>query len=233
METENLLKMTEIDKRFPGVHALKKVSFQLKTGEVHALLGENGAGKSTLMNILGGVFPADSGRIEIKGKPVSIEKVSDAQKHGVAVIHQELVLVPHMTIAENVFMGREPKTRWGTVDTAFMEREAERMIRRVGLELPACTIVGSLSVAQQQMVEIAKALSLKANILVMDEPTSSLTEKEVQVLFQIVNRLKKEGVGIIYISHRMSELFEITDRITVMRDGMYDRNKAYERDRYG
>ena len=225
METENLLKMTEIDKRFPGVHALKKVSFQLKTGEVHALLGENGAGKSTLMNILGGVFPADSGRIEIKGKPVSIEKVSDAQKHGVAVIHQELVLVPHMTIAENVFMGREPKTRWGTVDTAFMEREAERMIRRVGLELPACTIVGSLSVAQQQMVEIAKALSLKANILVMDEPTSSLTEKEVQVLFQIVNRLKKEGVGIIYISHRMSELFEITDRITVMRDGMYIETK--------
>lgn len=225
METEILLKMTEIDKRFPGVHALKKVSFQLKTGEVHALLGENGAGKSTLMNILGGVFPADSGRIEIKGKPVSIEKVSDAQKHGVAVIHQELVLVPHMTIAENVFMGREPKTSWGTVDTAFMEREAQRMIRRVGLELPACTIVGSLSVAQQQMVEIAKALSLKANILVMDEPTSSLTEKEVQVLFQIVKRLKREGVGIIYISHRMSELFEITDRITVMRDGMYIETK--------
>lgn len=221
MDTEYLLKMNHIDKRFPGVHALKDVSFELKPGEVHALLGENGAGKSTLINVLGGVFPPSSGTIEIEGKPVKINSVMDSQKHKVAVIHQELVLVPYMTIAENVFMGREPVTSLGLTDTKVMNGMAREMIGKVGLHVPPDTCVGMLSVAQQQMVEIAKALSLNARILVMDEPTSSLTDNEVNILFDIIRKLKKEGVGIVYISHRISELFEITDRITVMRDGNY------------
>ena len=216
-----LLQVKGVHKQFPGVYALNNVSLELLSGEVHALLGENGAGKSTLINVLGGVHRADSGEIFIDGEKVEIDGVSDSQAKGIGVIHQELVLVPYMTIAENIYLGREPRNSLGTVDKKAMNLAARQLIRSVGLEMPVTTEVRRLSVAQQQMVEIAKALSLNARILVMDEPTSSLTTKEVDILFDVIRRLKADGVGIIYISHRMAELFEITDRITVMRDGQY------------
>lgn len=215
-----LLKAEHINKKFPGVHALKDVSLELLRGEVHALLGENGAGKSTLINVLGGVFPPNDGEIWIEGKRAAIKNISDAQREGIAVIHQELVLVPYMTIAENIYMGREPGSGF-VVDRAKMNRDAATVMKKVGLHKDPATPVRELSIAQQQMVEIAKALSLDARILIMDEPTSSLTENEVNILFSIIRKLKTEGVGIIYVSHRMSELFEITDRVTVMRDGAY------------
>ncbi len=220
-DTPPLLRIKGVHKQFPGVYALNNVSLELLSGEVHALLGENGAGKSTLINVLGGVHRADSGEIFIDGEKVEIEGVSGSQAKGIGVIHQELVLVPHMTIAENIYLGREPRNSLGTVDKKAMNLSARQLIRSVGLEMPVTTEVRRLSVAQQQMVEIAKALSLNARILVMDEPTSSLTTKEVDILFEVIRRLKADGVGIIYISHRMAELFEITDRITVMRDGQY------------
>ncbi|WRS28966.1 sugar ABC transporter ATP-binding protein [Oscillospiraceae bacterium MB08-C2-2] len=216
-----LLEMRGIHKRFPGVYALNNVDLTLRAGEVHALLGENGAGKSTLINVLGGVYRADEGSISIGGEPVTINGVLDSQRSGVAIIHQELVLVPHMTIAENIFLGREPISSMGTIHKKKMLEDAQAIIESVGLHMKAKTLVRKLSVAQQQMVEIAKALSMNARILVMDEPTSSLTSTEVEILFKTIRRLKANGVGIIYVSHRMSELFEITDRITILRDGQY------------
>lgn len=221
MRDELVLEMREIDKIFPGVHALKKVNFELRKGEVHALLGENGAGKSTLINVLGGVYPIDGGQILIDGQPVVIRQIKDAQQLGIAIIHQELVLVPHMTVAENIFMGREPRTKLGTVDKKKMFRDAQWAIDAVGLCCSATDLVCKLSVAQQQLVEIAKALSYNAKIVVMDEPTSSLMTREVDILFDTIRKLRAKGVSIIYISHRMSEFFEIADRITVMRDGEY------------
>lgn len=221
MRDELVLEMREIDKIFPGVHALKKVNFELRKGEVHALLGENGAGKSTLINVLGGVYPIDGGQILIDGQPVVIRQIKDAQQLGIAIIHQELVLVPHMTVAENIFMGREPRTKLGTVDKKKMFRDAQEAIDAVGLCCSATDLVCKLSVAQQQLVEIAKALSYNAKIVVMDEPTSSLMTREVDILFDTIRKLRAKGVSIIYISHRMSEFFEIADRITVMRDGEY------------
>ena len=221
MRDELVLEMREIDKIFPGVHALKKVNFELRKGEVHALLGENGAGKSTLINVLGGVYPIDGGQILIDGQPVVISPIKEAQQLGIAIIHQELVLVPHMTVAENIFMGREPRTKLGTVDKKKMFRDAQEAIDAVGLCCSATDLVCKLSVAQQQLVEIAKALSYNAKIVVMDEPTSSLMTREVDILFDTIRKLRAKGVSIIYISHRMSEFFEIADRITVMRDGEY------------
>lgn len=221
MKENFVLEMKEIDKFFPGVHALKKVDFQLKKGEVHALLGENGAGKSTLINVLGGVHPIDGGEIHINGELVRIQNVKDAQSHGIAIIHQELVLVPYMSIAENIFLGREPKTKFGSVDRRKMTEDAQKVIETVGLRCSADQKVGVLGIAQQQLVEIAKALSSNAQIIVMDEPTSSLMTKEVELLFDTIKRLRDKGVSIIYISHRMSEFFEIADRITIMRDGEY------------
>ncbi len=221
MPEELLLEMKNIRKTFPGVVALNNIDFQLKAGEVHGMLGENGAGKSTLINVLGGIHKPDKGEILINGKGTSIARVADAQKSGIAIIHQELVLAPYMTVAENVFLGREIKDKFKLVNKKAMERATESILEIVGLTLPSSTPVRRLSVAQQQMVEIAKALSLNADILVMDEPTSSLTEIEVNHLFKIIKNLKKKNVGIIYISHKIKELFEITDRITVIRDGSY------------
>ncbi len=226
MSEAELLQVKGVHKKFPGVYALNNAALDLRAGEVHAILGENGAGKSTLINVLGGVFPADAGEIYINGARTQINGVNDSQDKGIAVIHQELVLVPYMTIAENIFLGREPKTNIGTVDTRRMNREAKTLIESVGLSMRPTTQVRRLSVAQQQMVEIAKALSLNARILIMDEPTSSLTSKEVAILFDTIRRLKTAGVGIIYVSHRMAELFEITDRVTVMRDGQYIATKV-------
>lgn len=221
MAEMTLLEMKNIRKTFPGVVALDNINFELLEGEIHGMLGENGAGKSTLINILGGIYIPDQGEIRIHGQKAAIAGVSDAQENGIAIIHQELVLVPYMSIAENVFLGREIRNKAGMVDKHEMERQTQEILDSVGLTVLPYMPVRKLSVAQQQMVEIAKALSMNARILVMDEPSSSLTEPEVEQMFTIMKKLKAEGVGIIYISHKMKELFEITDRITVIRDGTY------------
>ena len=218
--SEYILEMKNISKSFPGVKALQNVDFQLRAGEVHALLGENGAGKSTLIKVLGGIYRAEEGEIIIDGEPVSIRDVSDARSHGISIIHQELVLVPHMTVAENIYLGRELTGPFG-VDRARMHREAQAMLDRFGLGIDAWDLVANLSIARQQMVEIVKAISFNCRILVMDEPTSSISDREVSALFDIMRNLTKQGVGIVYISHKMSELDEVCDRVTVLRDGMY------------
>lgn len=213
--------MNHIRKEFPGVLALKDVSLQLRAGEVHALLGENGAGKSTLIKILGGIYTRDEGEIVIDGNIVTINSVHDAQKYGISVIHQELVLVPHMTVAENIYLGREPKKSGRFVDFKKMNEDAKSLLDSFELDIRPDEEISELTIAQQQMVEIIKALSFNAKILVMDEPTSSLSEKDVDFLFDNIRKLKKAKVGIIYISHRMSELKQIADKITVIRDGEY------------
>lgn len=216
-----LLQMTGIDKSFPGVHALQNVQFDLRRGEVHALLGENGAGKSTLIKILGGIYQKDKGEILVNGEKVTINSVEDARKAGVSIIHQELVLVPWLSIAENMFLGREPINKLGLVDYGKMNSEAKKYLVDFGLDLDPLTPIAKLNIAQQQMVEIVKAISFSSNIVVMDEPTSSLSDKEAEALFESIRKLKARGVGIIYISHRMNELDIVADRVTVLRDGQY------------
>ncbi|MEM1484032.1 sugar ABC transporter ATP-binding protein [Oscillospiraceae bacterium PP1C4] len=212
--------MKDIHKRFPGVYALKNVNFELAAGEVHALLGENGAGKSTLIKVLGGIYSIDQGEIYIQGQKVSINSVNDAQANGISIIHQELVLVPYMTVAENIFLGRE-SLKGGFVDYIKMENEAQELLDAYEMHIDATAQIRTLTIAQQQMVEIVKAVSFHSKILVMDEPTSSLSDKEVMFMFSTIRTLKAKGVGIIYISHKMSELQQICDRVTVMRDGEY------------
>ena len=218
--SEYLLEMKGISKSFPGVKALQNVEFQLKAGEIHALLGENGAGKSTLIKVLGGIYIAEEGEILIDGKPVVIDGVHAARENGISIIHQELVLVPHMTVAENIFLGREPMGKLG-VDYRKMASSAQEMLDKFDLGISATDEIFDLSIAQQQMVEIVKAISFNCRILVMDEPTSSISDREVAQLFEIMRNLASQGVGIIYISHKMSELNEVCDRVTVLRDGMY------------
>ena len=218
--SENLLEMKNICKSFPGVKALQNVDFQLKPGEIHALLGENGAGKSTLIKVLGGIYHPEEGQIFIDGKEVAITDVNSARDNGISIIHQELVLVPYMTVAENIFLGREPKGKFG-VDFAQMRKRAQEMLDQFDLGIDADTLVANLSIAQQQMVEIVKAISFNCRILVMDEPTSSISDKEISALFEIMRNLARQNVGIIYISHKMSELNEVCDRVTVLRDGTY------------
>ena len=215
------LQMRGVEKRFPGVHALKGVSLSVDAGEVVALLGENGAGKSTLMKVLGGVHQPDSGEVLIDGEPVGIRSVSDATRYGVAFIHQELNVLDNLDVAANVFLGREP-LRGGPlrlVDNRRMREETRRHLARLGLEIEPDTPLSRLSIAQQQMVEIAKALSQDARILIMDEPTSSLTLSETARLLGVVKELRAQGVGVIYISHRLGEVKEIADRAVVLRDG--------------
>ena len=214
-----LLKMSGITKSFTGVVVLNKVDFELEAGEVHALLGENGAGKSTLIKILGGIYEKDGGTIEIEGRPVEIRQVEDARKNGISIIHQELMMVPDLSVAENIFLGRY-KVKRGWVDKAEQNAIAQRLLDQYNMRIDATTLVRKLTIAQQQMVEIIRAVSFGVKILVMDEPTSSLSEEEVEIMFDIVRRLKAEGIGIIYISHRMSELDIIADRVTVLRDGV-------------
>lgn len=216
-----LLQMKGIHKRFPGVHALKGINLDLRAGEVHALLGENGAGKSTLIKVLGGIYHKDEGEIFIDGKSYDIDSVEMARAAGVSIIHQELVLVPWLSIKENIFLGREPKGKLGMVDYDAMYRETKRYLSDFGLDLDPNAPIAELTIAQQQMVEIVKAISFSSRIVVMDEPTSSLSDKETENLFANVRKLTARGIGIIYISHRMSELEEIADRVTVMRDGEY------------
>src|SRR5688572_9052243 len=219
----NLLTMRGITKRFPGVVALKDVALELRAGEVLALMGENGAGKSTLMKILGGAYPPDEGELLIDGQSVVLKGISDAKKRGIALIHQELMLVPQLSIADNIFLGNE-RRRWGVLnrlDRSEMNRQASALLARVGLKLPPTTLVSELTAGQMQMVEISKALALNARLIIMDEPTSSLTAGESEHLFKIIRQLRSEGIGIVYISHRMEEVLELSDRITVPRDGSY------------
>lgn len=217
MET-NLLEMKNIHKRFPGVYALKGVALTLKKGEVMALVGENGAGKSTVVNVLGGIYPKDEGEILINGEDAHISGILAAREKGISIIHQELVLVPYLTVAENIFLNREP-VKGGLVDFDRIYTEAQKFIDELGLGVRATDRVSALTVAQQQMVEIVKAISFRARIIAMDEPTSSLSDKEIDALFKSIRTLKSRGIGIIYISHRLSELNQIADRITVFRDG--------------
>lgn len=214
-----LVSMQGIEKRFPGVHALKNVRFDVKAGEVHALMGENGAGKSTLMKILSGVYSRDGGSIEVDGKPVDFDGPRAAQNAGVGIIHQELSLMSHLTAAQNIFIGREPRQSFGRLDEAALNRQATEIFAQMNLDLDPRTPVHTLTIAKQQMVEIAKALSYNSHILVMDEPTAALNDVEIADLFKIIRKLRDKGVGIIYISHKMDELKQIADRVTVMRDG--------------
>jgi len=221
MDEQTILKAQGIKKYFPGVKALDGVDFELKRGEVHAILGENGAGKSTLIKILTGVYSADEGTLYIKGNQVKMNSVKDAIRHHIAAIHQELCLVPHISAARNIYLGRELRNRMGFMNDGKMDAETQALFDSLGMHIDAQEVVAKHSIAQQQLIEIAKALSLDAEILLMDEPTSSLTETEVVKLFDTIRRLKKSGTSVIYISHRMEELFEISDRVTVLRDGQY------------
>lgn len=214
-----LVEMIGIEKRFPGVHALKNARFELLVGEVHALMGENGAGKSTLMKILSGVYTRDAGNIKVNGKLVEFDGPRSAQNYGVGIIHQELSLMNDLSAAQNIFIGREPRLSFGRLDEAALNRNAVDIFNSMNLNINPKAIVGSLTIAKQQIVEIAKALSYRSKVLVMDEPTAALNDAEIDQLFLIINRLKEEGVGIIYISHKMDELKRIADRVTVMRDG--------------
>lgn len=214
--------MEGIEKRFPGVHALNQCRFELRSGEVHALVGENGAGKSTLMKILGGIYHKDAGSIYLEGQEVEIQNPRMAQELGISIIHQELNLMPHLTVAQNIFIGREPRSNIPfIVDDRITNQHAERLFKMLNLQLDPVAKVADLTVAKQQMVEIAKALSFNAKILVMDEPTAALTETEIDELFRIIRQLREKGVGIVHISHRLEELKQISDRVTVMRDGKY------------
>ncbi|MEM9635766.1 MAG: sugar ABC transporter ATP-binding protein, partial [Pseudomonadota bacterium] len=213
--------MTGIEKRFPGVHALKNVQFELESGEVHALMGENGAGKSTLMKILAGIYQRDGGDLQVNGRSVTIDSPRAAQDLGIGIIHQELSLMNDLTAAQNIFIGREPRKRFGRLDEAALNAKAAEIFASMNLNLDPKANVGSLTIAKQQMVEIAKALSYDSRVLIMDEPTAALNDAEIAELFVIINRLKSEGVGIVYISHKMDELKRISDRVTVMRDGEY------------
>jgi len=219
---ENLVLMQGIDKSFPGVHALDHCQFELRAGEVHALVGENGAGKSTMMKILAGIYAKDSGEIRYRGKPVEIPSPKAAQDLGISMIHQELNLMNHLTVAQNIFIGREPRKGvrfW--LDEKKINEQTEQLFERMHLKLDPRTRVADLTVAKQQMVEIAKALSFNSEVLVMDEPTAALTDSEIEDLFRFIRKLRAEGVGVVYISHRLEELKQISDRITVMRDGRY------------
>lgn len=218
---QKVLEMKNISKSFGGTHALNGIDFELELGEVHALLGENGAGKSTLIKVLGGIHQPDSGTILINGTEVKMQNVHAAQAAGIGIIHQEIVLVPYLSVSENIFLGRELTNKFGLKDTNSMNEQARKMVQALGLEIDVTKPVGQLSIAQQQMVEIVKAISFNVRILVMDEPTSSLSDDEVEKLFATIERLKKNNVSIIYISHRMEELFRISDRVTVIRDGTY------------
>jgi len=212
------LELSGISKSFPGVQALREVSLRLERGEVVALLGENGAGKSTLMKILAGLHAPDAGEIRLDGVTVSIPAPADAISRGVSLIHQELNLAPNLSVAANLFLGREPR-RFGFIDEAAIASRSRELLVRVGLEIPPSALVEGLSLAQQQLIEIAKALSTEARLLVMDEPTSSLTESEARRLFEVVAELRASGVGIVYITHRLHEVEELADRAVVLRDG--------------
>ena len=217
---EVILQMKDIEKRFAGVHALKGVQFELRAGEVHALMGENGAGKSTMIKVLCGIHKRDGGEIVYFGEPVHFNGIADSQKVGISVIHQELNMMNHLTVAQNIFIGREPR-KGPFIDDAKMVEDARALFAKIGVKIDPTVQLGTLTVGKQQMVEIVKAVSHDCKLLVLDEPTAALTQPEVEELFKIMNDLKAKGIGMIYISHRMDEITRISDRVTVMRDGEY------------
>ncbi|MFL6698503.1 MAG: sugar ABC transporter ATP-binding protein [Vitreoscilla sp.] len=221
-----LLSLSGVTKRFFNVVALEGVSFDVRRGEVHAVCGENGAGKSTLMKVMSGVYVPDEGTLSLDGESLCFTSPREAQERGIAMIHQELNLVPHLSVAENIYLGREPLRGW-LVDRRKLRADAQSCLDRLGVTVSPDTLVSGLSVAQQQMVEIAKALSMQARILIMDEPTSSLTDVETTQLFRVIHELKRAGAGIVYISHRLDELEGLVDRVTVLRDGRYISTKAF------
>lgn len=215
-----MLRMKGIDKSFPGVHALDHVDLEVKSGEVHALMGENGAGKSTLMKILTGIYSKDSGTIEFEGKEMEFTTPKEAQDTGIAIVHQELNMMNHLTVAQNIFIGRE-MMKGGLIDDSQMNREAKKLFDRLNIDINPAETMGNLTVGRQQMCEIAKAISREVKLIVFDEPSAALTEAEIEELFKIIRDLRAKGLGIVYISHRMDEIKVITDRVTVMRDGSY------------
>lgn len=215
-----ILKMSGIQKYFSGVHALKGVDFELRAGEVHALMGENGAGKSTLIKVLCGIHKRDGGNVEYFSQPVNFANIAESQAAGISVIHQELNMMNHLTVAQNIFIGREPMNG-PFIDDKKMIKDAKALFERIGVNIDPSALLGSLTVGKQQMVEIAKAVSHDCKLLVLDEPTAALTQPEVEELFKIMNDLKAKDIGMIYISHRMDEINRISDRVTVMRDGEY------------
>lgn len=215
-----ILEMKGIQKFFSGVHALNAVDFELRAGEVHALMGENGAGKSTLIKVLCGIHKPDAGSIRYFGKDVCFSSIAESQAAGISVIHQELNMMNHLTVAQNIYIGREPK-KGVMIDDAKMERDAKELFEKIGVNIDPSVKLGTLTVGKQQMVEIAKAVSHECKLLVLDEPTAALTQPEVEELFAIMNDLRKKGIGMIYISHRMDEINRISDRVSVMRDGEY------------
>ena len=217
---ETILKMQGIQKYFSGVHALNAVNFELKSGEVHALMGENGAGKSTLIKVLCGIHKRDGGSIELFGEEVNFDNIAQSQAAGISVIHQELNMMNHLTVAQNMFIGREFMNK-GFIDDKAMEQEAQALFDKMGVKIDPSVKLGDLTVGKQQMVEIAKAVSRDCKLLVLDEPTAALTLPEVEELFKIMREMKAKGIGMIYISHRMDEINRISDRVTVMRDGEY------------
>ncbi len=218
---DTILQMKGITKEFPGVRALNAVDFRIARGKTMALLGENGAGKSTLMKILTGVYSKTEGSVIYEGREVSFNSTKDSQENGIAIIHQELNLIPQLTIGENIFLGREPVNAVRKIDAKAQYKEAESLLKRLGVTEDPHTITGELSIGKQQMVEIAKALSLDAKIIIMDEPTDALTDTETENLFRVMSELKAEGRSLVYISHRLKEIFEVCDYATVLRDGEF------------
>ncbi len=218
MKSSYLLEMKQIDKNFPGVHALDHVDFRVRAGEIHALMGENGAGKSTLMKVLTGLYTKDSGEIIFDGESVSFNSPLESQKAGISTIYQEINLIPYLSVAENIFLGREPMNRSG-IDWKAVNTQAEKILEEMSIAADVTQPLCSFGTAIQQMVAIARAISVNAKLLVMDEPTSSLDEKEVEILFQQMRKLKEKGLAIIFISHRLDEIFEICDTITILKDG--------------
>jgi ribose transport system ATP-binding protein len=224
---EVILEVDKVSKSFPGVKALDQVSFNLCKGEVHALVGENGAGKSTLMKILSGVYQADEGIIRFKGRPIKFHDSTQARDAGIGIIYQELNLIPHLSVAANIFIGREPLTRFGTLNEKKMNADAVSILGRLNLRIDPTVTLNRLPISKQQMVEIAKSLSFESEVLIMDEPTSALTESEIDELFTVIHTLRERGVGVIYISHRLEELKHIVDRISIFRDGRYVSTDEY------
>lgn len=215
----HLLEMLDISKSFPGVQALDKVSFSLRPGEIHALVGENGAGKSTLIKVLSGVYSLDHGTIKIEGNSVEIASPAHAQALGIGAVQQELSLVPYLSVAENIFLGNQPKNRYGLIDHRQMKGDAANLLEELGVSIDPSMQVGTLSIADRQMVAIARVVALDTRIVIFDEPTSSLTDRETEFLFSAIRRLREHGRAVIYISHRMEEIFELCDTVTVLRDG--------------
>ena len=227
-----VLRLEDIVKTFPGVKALDGVKLDVKEGEVHALCGENGAGKSTLMKIIAGAQGYTSGHMYINDQEVVFHSTREAEKMGIAMIYQEFNMVPELSVAENMYLGRLPKTQYGSVDWKKLYQDADEVLKRLGLKFSSHSKVKNLSVAESQMTEIAKCLTIGAKVIIMDEPTAALTDEEIQILFRIIAELKEKGISILYISHRMDEIFQISDRLTVFRDGKYIATKNIEDTNY-